>query len=145
LLSNTTSEVGLLDTTGTFNVLRLHSAILSRIKSNEKESNSDEIVDAILQRVKIIRVFDFIGVIEAVNELASKLEPQRPVTPVAAPKAREIPDSEDETSDEGRDTSQQRRPVDHSAEERKMGMLIIDNITSAVSPVFKSNHIQGRL
>lgn len=151
MLSNTTSEVGLLDTTGTFNVLRLHAAILSRIKSNAKESISNELVENILQRVKIIRVFDFIGVVEVVNEMASSLESQLSVTPhtehntVSAHKAREIPDSEDETSDEGEDTSPQDRPEDQSAETRKMGMLIIDNISSAISPVFKSNHIQGRL
>jgi hypothetical protein len=153
LLSNTTSEVGLLDTTGTFDVLRLHAAILSRIKSNAKESNSDERVEAILQRVKIIRVFDFIGVVESVNEIASTLESRPAATPppkyntVAAHKAREIPDSEDENSDEGKDTPPERTPEGQSdsAETRKMEMLIIDNITSAISPVFKSNHIQGKL
>jgi hypothetical protein len=146
LLSNEHSEVAVLDSTGAFDVLRLHSAIMSRLKSNTVLDDASEEAELLLKRVKIIRVFDFIGIIETVSEVSETLE--RSIAAVAsstrssAPEAKvlEIPDSEDEDSDTD-------SIIEHETEEQPeplmMGLLIIDNITSAVNPLLKNNHIQG--
>ncbi|KAK4983242.1 hypothetical protein LTR28_002529, partial [Elasticomyces elasticus] len=69
-----------IDTTGTFDVLALHRALITRLRRQKKDnaqeprvqvSNdgdiSNQAVEA-LDRVKISRVFDFVGVMEAVGE-----------------------------------------------------------------------------
>jgi hypothetical protein len=145
-LSNDNLEVAILDTTGTFDVLRLHSAILSRLKLRTENGIDSEGVEIILKRVKIMRVFDFIGIVESVSEISTALEKDKTSrtptrnNPVAEPRAMEIPDSEDELSDT--DSTPFREP-ERPPEPLRTGMLIIDNITSAMNPLLRSNHIQG--
>jgi hypothetical protein len=114
-----------------------------------------------LERVKIMRVFDFVGVSEAVNELRAGLESPLSQqgslveTPRARPARHEIPDSEDEDDDDDDDMLLDWELTQHDQEteknsraspdniDEKLGLLFIDNIAHAVNPLLKSNYVQG--
>ncbi|KAJ9637188.1 hypothetical protein H2199_007474 [Coniosporium tulheliwenetii] len=122
LLVNPSSSAAIVDTTGNFSVLRLHSTLVFHLKSQralkkshklandpepqqsiaqdagnanhpgeeaetaspadvaEEEGNEETVAAKMLDRVKIMRVFDFVGVIEAISEIRDELE-----KPPAAP------------------------------------------------------------
>lgn len=79
--------VAVIDTTGNFDVVELYTRILTRLRredlavddmggqmdGNEAKASEDVAVK-VLDRVKIMRVFDFVGVKEAVGELRDGLE-----------------------------------------------------------------------
>lgn len=99
--------------------------------------------EAVLQRLKIIRVFDFVGAVEAVDEIQRGLEGPPLVKPTARTTQRErrirtgqVPDSEDEEED----SPPALEDIDTNS---CIGMVIIDNLTSVVNPLIKGNHVQG--
>lgn len=133
-----------------------------------------------------MRVFDFLGMIEAISEVRERLEIQRhererkennllhptSVEPIVLAQEREsgrklkrirstIPDSDDEMEDEDDDimlvdeearlsesAKQQESDVQEmegEAEDGRVGMIVVDNITHAVSPMMKTNYAQGTL
>lgn len=144
-----------------------------------------------LDRVKIMRVFDFVGMVEAVSEVREKLESQRdhldkqPRPPQvmadvqqqqqqpqqdSAPKLQRIrstiPDSEDEEDEDDvmlfdevdgpleeetrhekppelSGIPQENRDSKTTAEDVRIGMIVIDNITHVVGPMMKTNYVQG--
>jgi hypothetical protein len=96
LLALPNANAAVVDTTGTFDVLGLHDLIASRIRrqkriaetrrtanaaslepdqlrSNEPEIECRDAGEA-LDRVKIMRVFDFVGVVEALGEVREEVE-----------------------------------------------------------------------
>jgi hypothetical protein len=112
-----------------------------------------------LGRVKIMRVFDFVGMSEAVNELRAELEAPPPGDDHAAElqrtdMRREIPDSEDESDDDdmlfeseivqhSKKTENEDEPLSNEGAER-LGLILVDNITHVMNPILKSNYVQGR-
>lgn len=82
LLSSSTTQAVLVDTTGTFDVLRLYNTILFQLRrhSAQNGTGTEQLESAaaeVLDRVKIMRVFDFVGMVEAVAEVRGKLESQK--------------------------------------------------------------------
>lgn len=86
LVKHTESTVAVVDTTGSFDVVGLYKLILKRLE-NEPEKVAEMRVSSgdsgqgiegvaakVLDRVKIMRVFDFVGMREAVGELGDGLE-----------------------------------------------------------------------
>lgn len=79
-----------MDTTGNFDVLRLFTLIIARLLSCQQsqdllaplresvglgsDSRAEDVAAKVLDRVKIMRVFDFEGVREAVGEIRDELE-----------------------------------------------------------------------
>ncbi|KAH7382222.1 hypothetical protein BKA66DRAFT_570517 [Pyrenochaeta sp. MPI-SDFR-AT-0127] len=129
LLKYDNSTAAVIDTTGNFDILRLYSLILTHLQRNptvlssfqpinatsDSEVKVDDVAARVLDRVKIMRVFDFVGVSEAVSEIRDVLEGRIAVeakqesipTEAEKPPAVEIPprrtfvaDSEDEEDDE---------------------------------------------
>lgn len=183
----------MIDTTGTFDVLRLYSTILSRLRHDPRHGRVKDSADAqeaaaeqILGRVKIMRVFDFLGMIEAISEVRERLEIQHHehernendllhptnVEPLVLAPEREsgrklkhirstIPDSDDEMEDEYDDiisvdeeaqpsesAKQQENDIQEmegEAQDGRVGMIVVDNITHAVSPMMKTNYARGTL
>lgn len=129
------------DTTGNFDVVKLYTDILERMRkvpelieelqavTDSKEGDTTEDVAAkVLDQVKIMRVFDFVGVREAIGEIRDDLEGKRsanrkrqtaegkpeavkrlltpkrptpePLTPEPLPKRTVVADSEDEDDEE---------------------------------------------
>lgn len=78
----------MLDTTGNFDVLRLYTLLIARLSHQpqdilsalceavgaESDSKAEDVAAKVLDRVKIMRVFDFEGVVEAVGEVREGLE-----------------------------------------------------------------------
>ncbi|KAH9859663.1 hypothetical protein IAQ61_011444 [Plenodomus lingam] len=139
LLKHEGSMAAVIDTTGNFDVLALYRVILARLQNShatlsslcsslhdvQLDASAEDIATKLLDRVKMMRVFDFVGVKEAVDEIRDELEGrcQRPAvtlkgdeqqvteTVVAAEehtpnitaqpsKRTVVADSEDEASDE---------------------------------------------
>ncbi|KAL0256854.1 hypothetical protein SLS55_007663 [Diplodia seriata] len=145
-----------------------------------------------LGKLKIMRVFDFLGMIEAISEVREILEIQqhgqkgqknnqshRPTGVEDQVPANEqesgrglqrvrstIPDSDDEMEeDEDEDVmllekevkppederterraeqvQEEDNKMEEEVEEGRVGMIVVDNITHAVSPMVKTNYAQG--
>ncbi|KAK7705490.1 hypothetical protein SLS57_010024 [Botryosphaeria dothidea] len=197
LLSSTTSQAVLIDATGTLDVLRLYNTVMSRLRrlpdgsNTTKEEDKEAAAAEILDRVKIMRVFDVLGMVEAVSEIRENLESQQRglereekthTKPAAAraepqqqPQRQEsnrklqrirgtIPDSDDEEDEDDvmlfddipelleeevrKEVpivdAQRAEDITRSPEDNgRVGMIIVDNITHVVSPMMKTNYVQG--
>ncbi|KAL1613570.1 hypothetical protein SLS54_010475 [Diplodia seriata] len=199
LLSQPANQAVVIDTTGTFDVLRLYNAILSTIRHdpshgriNTAVEEQEAAAEKTLGKLKIMRVFDFLGMIEAISEVREILEIQqhgqkgqknnqshRPTGVEDQVPANEqesgrglqrvrstIPDSDDEMEeDEDEDVmllekevkppederterraeqvQEEDNKMEEEVEEGRVGMIVVDNITHAVSPMVKTNYAQG--
>ena len=139
--------------------MRLYEVIILRLRESGIVADVDAEAEDALQRVRIIRAFDFFGVIQAVNEIRDSLEkrslPTKPFPKSARRVARRIlnivPDSEDEDDEDMIDMtvaqphsnfetplkSKEIETVSH------IGLIIVDNLTTVVNPLLKTNHLQG--
>ncbi|KAF1935688.1 hypothetical protein EJ02DRAFT_471004, partial [Clathrospora elynae] len=131
LLQYDGSTAAVIDTTGNFDVLKLYTRIVAQLQrspeilasirlvsSSEFGYKVEDVAAKVLDRVKIMRVFDFVGVTEAVGEIRDELEGQRavnhekeewkesvvveqgwPATPLP-PRRTVVADSEDEDEDD---------------------------------------------
>ena len=108
-----------------------------------------------LDRVKVMRVFDFAGVVEAVsevNELMENITQKLDEPPIeAARKTRvEIGDSEDELDDEElqNEANQENEKLGASQsndlQSSSVGMIIFDPITGVVSAMMVKSQVQGQ-
>lgn len=121
LTKDSESEIAVIDTTGNFDVMGLYTRILRRLEKEPDilvrqvenvsvEQEKERVAAGILDRVRIMRVFDFVGMREAVGELRDELEGQsrsndeviktvnadRKTDPPLPRKRTEVADSEDE-------------------------------------------------
>lgn len=150
----------MIDATGTFDVSRLHQAIVFHLKAQNAAKqalyeNVEDLAEQALESVKIMRVFDFVGVSEAINELRAELQAS-PEIPADQPRnaglPRQIPDSEGEDNDDDMllDIPAEPGALDKVASSEqvvsknvKFGLILIDNIAHVVNPLLKSNYAQG--
>ena len=177
LLTHPLGEVAVVDTNGSFSPLRMQKALLYRLEAkvqhnsyqesgymyerrtlalgNSKEAMIEK-ATSMLDRVKVMRVFDFAGVIEAISEVKELVESttqtaDKPLV-VAIEKKIEVGDSEDEEDEEDEElqADPQRQIVNldelqgshpHSS---PIGMVIIDTITNVVSAMVAKSQIQGQ-
>jgi len=119
LLTYPECTAAVVDATGEFDVVGLYTAMLERLKKDPKalgEKEMESVAAGMLERVKIMRVFDFVGVREAVGEIRGGLEgrgkndgegrmgtPKQPTPEPLTPevvKRTVVADSEDEEDDE---------------------------------------------
>lgn len=110
-----------------------------------------------LDRVKVMRVFDFAGVVEAVSEVNELMEGVAPKAqePPAVPFKRmvdEVGDSEEEFDEEDEELQGEprRKGVDlgilHVGDpgSGRIGMVILDTITNVVSAMMSKSQVQGQ-
>ncbi|KAH7070497.1 hypothetical protein BKA63DRAFT_568878 [Paraphoma chrysanthemicola] len=137
LLKRPEVTAAVVDTTGNFDVLKLYTLIVSRLQRDTEvlksvrvatgcgeEGKIEDVAAKVLDHVKIMRVFDFVGVREAIGEIRDDLEgrkaargkekeaqqepiaiPQPPEPevepePQLVPKRTVVQDSEDEDEDD---------------------------------------------
>ncbi|KAH7082195.1 hypothetical protein FB567DRAFT_447358 [Paraphoma chrysanthemicola] len=137
LLKRPEGTAAVVDTTGNFDVLKLYTLIVSRLQRDAEvlksvrvatgcgeEEKVEEVAAKVLDHVKIMRVFDFVGVREAIGEIRDDLEGRKPARgkeeeaqqepvaipqppePVVDPEPQPVPkrtvvqDSEDEDEDD---------------------------------------------
>ena len=165
LLLSSKSEATIVDTTNSFDVRRLHKRLVSELR--ERSTGDDAKLEAmqVLEKVRIMKAFDFVGMTECVAEFKESLETpdetgssQEPgFTPkeVKGPTPRgTVGDSEDEDDmldDIARESPEAPPPSPHTtrSEEKPpenvlQHLLVIDNITYVASPVIKNSHVQGQ-
>ncbi|KAK3112603.1 hypothetical protein LTR53_010953 [Teratosphaeriaceae sp. CCFEE 6253] len=145
LLDDSTSTATMIDTTLSFDLQGLHSKLVRRLQDRGEEASK---AMAVLERLKIMKVFDFVGLTESTAEIREALERGgRPQSPQSAPPRGTVGDSEDE--DLLDDPSPPRAPTlpappDIPTTLAAPGLVIIDSLTHVAAPVIKSNHIQGQ-
>lgn len=101
-----------------------------------------------LDRLRIMKIFDFVGLTECVTEVREELEGlHRSVATRAPPKGQPAPRGtiSDSESEEMLDTPSPPPSTALPDEPRKTdGLLIIDGISQVTSPLIKSNHALGQ-
>lgn len=176
LLEHKLGEVAFIDTTGSFSPLRLRKVLAYRLEAKvqhnsyqesgymyEKrtsvlEKSKEAMVEeatSMLDRVKVMRVFDFAGVVEAISEVNELMEVRTRnlaklrVVAIARRKE-EIGDSEDELDEDG-DEEPQSEPHrgsvsldDLQGTSGPIGMIIVDTITNVVSAMMVKSQVQGQ-
>jgi hypothetical protein len=102
IISSTVSEAIVVDTTGRFYVLKLHQVFIHHLRKAEPDAvDLPKKAEQLLNKVKIIRAFDFTGLVEAVVEINHMLGTSSKSQIRIEKKPRLIvPDSEDEEEDE---------------------------------------------
>ncbi len=121
-----------------------------RLSLGRERDDFSEQATTLLGRVKVMRVFDLAGLIEAVGEVGEICESASPEVGSLAKNGGSgqktyIADSEDEMDDkeaESTDDSGARGAVDESTR-RIVGMIVIDTITNVVGLVMAKSQVQG--
>ena len=184
LKSNATSDDGsdvvLIDTNGSFSPLRLRDVLVYRLRARAQRARglrqtgyvyekatrsgqppeSDFTVEAtrLLDRVRVMRVFDLAGVAEAVGEVSEIVGRKRRDVREEAPlqtavthrrRSGEVGDSEEEIDeDEGDEAHADGVEAGTNAAmdkpEASIGMILIDTITNVISSLVTKNQTQGQ-
>ncbi|MCJ1244164.1 hypothetical protein MMC30_001362 [Trapelia coarctata] len=166
LISCTKSEVAIIDTTGTFSPLRLRNVIshhisqlptsesyrqsgyvYEKVPANAKAGSSESLQEkatVMLDRVHVMRVFDFPGVVEAIGEVSERCEEYDRLQNDGH--RREAVDKpEVGNSDDG-----ERGTVESEINAREhsllgdIGMIIIDNISNVISSMMSKNQTSAQ-
>ena len=182
LIAEKDAEIALIDTNGSFAAVSLRDVISHRLESLSRQARykesgyvyekvpAEQSVAAardfkseatrMLCRVKVMRVFDFTGIVEAVDEVRELWEKSdnQQKAPEAAEAAaessnlgtragleREILDSQDSATP---DSQEQENPIEPTTNEplarpRGIRMLVVDNIANPVSSMMAKSAMQG--
>ncbi|THW06635.1 hypothetical protein D6D26_01431, partial [Aureobasidium pullulans] len=136
LLASTSHTATLIDATGNLDVLKLYRSIITRLSnSNHDHEANVKLATSTLDRVKIMRVFDFEGVVEGLNELIDDLEGRN------VPK-NTIGDSQEEAEDEMLDVGSEEKVEEEKKEQA--GMVLINNLSQVLGLLLKNNYAQGQ-
>ena len=119
--------------------------------------DATEQATSMLDRVKVMRVFDFAGVVEAIGEVGEMWEAVIQAREDAKEKqaqskkgAKGVADSEDEADemldglpDPERPSQEETESLASPNEAGQIGVIIIDTITNVVSSMISKSQIQG--
>lgn len=158
LLESSANAAAYIDATQALDVRRLHQGLSTALRLRDNGHDFAQQSVAALDRVTIMKVFDFVGLTESLAELRDTLE-GRPPTHLTAeaqlPEAKDtlaprgtVGDSEDEEDDDDL-LSNQSRPAtkpqqqQHAHPQLRPSLLIIDNMTQLAAPQLKSDSTQG--
>ena len=171
LLAFPLGEVAFIDTTGSFSPLRLRNVLAFRLEAKQQQqsyqqsgymyvkapSNARDAqqafvneATAMLDRVKVMRVFDFAGLIEAVGEVGEMREraSQTSVNAPSVPAGRmrdEVGDSEEEVEeDDDAPGSPAAMEGGSDAQKGQVVIIVIDTITNVVSSLMSKSQTQGQ-
>lgn len=115
------------------------------------EHEATDKASSMLDRVKVMRVFDFAGVVEAIGEVGEMWEAVSQERKAQSTKAtKDIPDSEDEGEEMLDDFANPERltPKEDLTSTTtdgagQIGVIVIDTITNVVSSMMSKSQIQG--
>jgi hypothetical protein len=166
LLLSEHSEATIVDTTNSFDVRRLHKRLVAGQYERQSDDDAKALAVQLLERVRIMKAFDFVGMTECVAEVGESLETRQrtcmgssrdvesePVQKKTPAPRGTVGDSEDE--DEMLDDIEPTSPgkpsppkINDDEEGTSDGhprhLLVIDNITPVASPTIKNSHVQGQ-
>lgn len=144
LLSSLKATATVIDSSHSFDLRRLFRAIEASLRGDR------EAAIKVLDRLKIMKVFDYVGVSEALVELQEESEARAissssDPTNKAVPKAT-IPDSQDDEDEEVLDSPspEKKAPEDDDGDTEAPNLLIIDSISQLIAPLIKNNYTQGQ-
>lgn len=155
LLSASDANATVIDTGQALDVRRLYRALTDKT-SERGDPDSKTQAKAALDRVKLMKTFDFEGLTESVAEMRDMLEGRRAAEPATGAPSGTIPDSQADDDDEmldepetqapppQRKTTQDNPPSPHSPDRSDKNLLIIDSLTALTAPLLKSNHASGQ-
>ena len=139
LLAHEDSLAVLVDTTGGFSPVRCCQAVRRRLGRGEETA-----LAAVLERVKVMRVFDFEGMVEAIGEVQGLLEGGGPRgDTVGCSSKMEIADSEEDDKEDGSDNEDATAATSLSGS-MDVGMIIVDNITNVTSLMMAHDHVKSK-
>jgi RecA/RadA recombinase len=150
LLRNESTDVAFVYTSESGLPAQLAEVLCSRLVDDRMvASQDDEMLHAkvvkLLERVRLMRAFDFIGVLESVGEISEAWsetdKKQARDSRTTLVQALEVLDSEDEAEDEA---SVVNGHTDSAPKPRGIGMIVIDNIASVLSTEMAKDQIEGR-
>ena len=151
LLSNPQSKATVIDTALSFDVRKFYRLLLSHLVG---QADAEEVAVEALDRLQIMKVFDFEGLTDSMLELRRALEGAPPTTETseevqAAPMGT-IGDSEDEDEmldspspppPEKKNTAQQ---AGNGSNEPSKHLLLVDSISHVATPVIRSRYAEGQ-
>lgn len=172
LVAHEKSEVAIIDTTGTFSPLRLRNVIFHYISQSpasasyqqsgyvyekvsekataESPESLREKATVMLDRVNVMRVFDFPGIVEAIGEVAERCGEYEPVqndgnartagTAVGAPVVGNNDDAERGVEETRTNVRKHSEPSIFGG----IGMMIVDNISNVVSSMMSKNQTSAQ-
>ncbi|KAJ9620634.1 hypothetical protein H2203_007842 [Taxawa tesnikishii (nom. ined.)] len=166
----TLNGVSVIDTLGAFDVLSLHRSIASRLETRDRTAQAhaqararqpmedlSERAARLLDRVKIMRVFDFEGMLECIDEIRDRPDTlgasgpdDETETVQEAAKGTAVTKDQDEMLDElanplpAAAAGASMKPAFTPPQRDGYGMLVIDNLTQIVAPLLKNNYVQGQ-
>ncbi|TKA75294.1 hypothetical protein B0A55_07604 [Friedmanniomyces simplex] len=151
LLHDPSATAAVIDTTLSFDLRRLHAKLARALQVRGRDARE---AMPVLERLQIMKVFDFVGLAESVVEVREGLERGGTASPPhgteqVAPRAT-VGDSEGEDEDEMLDApTPPSKPTSPAPQDMPNGaptpaLLIIDSLSRLAAPLIKSNHIQGQ-
>ncbi|KAK0260468.1 hypothetical protein LTS09_004764 [Friedmanniomyces endolithicus] len=145
MLSEPEATATVIDITLAFDLRRLHGKLAHALQFHGRDIKE---AMTILGRLKIMKVFDFVGLTESVVEVRESLESSGTYSPPhvlkqAAPRST-VGDSEDEGEMLDVPTLPSPAPQDKPKDISSPSLLIIDSISQIAAPLIKSNHVQGQ-
>ncbi|KAK3723577.1 hypothetical protein LTR37_001829 [Vermiconidia calcicola] len=151
LLGSPKATAVVIDTGLAFDVRAVHRVLTQRMHG---ETDAAQQAVRILDRLKIMKVFDFEGLTECVSEIRSMLEtkaaPQRDERTNAQVPKTTVRDSEDEEemldTTSPSETSIQPTTKQSTQEEstQASGFVLIDNLSQVTTPMIKNHHAHGQ-
>ena len=150
LRTHEAAEVVVIDTHGGFEAARLRDVFVGRLRAEpEPPEEADARAVALLDRIKFIRVFDVVGIAQAVQEVADgwaqrdREAEERRQSEAARPGTMVILSSQDDEDE--MDEIQASQPYEPPPEASRggTGMVIIDNIANHFGGELAKNTVQG--
>ena len=152
LLSPANTEVVFVYTSESDLPIQLHDIILDRLASNKQANPSSKeqygTATKLLDRVRLMRAFDFVGVLESIGEIGeawSKIEKARADRKLSNRGRREILSSQDEDldiSEAERSDNDGGNEGDH-LDSQGIGMVVVDNIASVMNVEISKDQDEG--
>lgn len=108
-----------------------------------EQQELEERAKALLDRVLLMRVFDFVGVVEAVGEIGASLESDRGGAGDGGMEGIRGNGNQDgvEEIEAGKSSEMER---DGDSGKGSVGMIIINSMTNVVSSMMSKDHVQGQ-
>lgn len=179
LLLDDYCEVAFVDTTGSLDLLRLRNVLAAQMRKRHREADLlqsgfmyrkkdvsfsaidnvfNDQINSVLDRIKLMRVFDFTGLVEAVSEIGAKWErasnyPENETGKEGDERGHVIASSEKvPEEDEQKVQNNEKLPPsektpsgdgDNVSRKKSANMIVIDTIVNVVEVVMSQSRIQG--
>ena len=121
--------------------------------ADDEKAALTETATAMLDRVKVMRVFDFAGVIEAIGEVNEVIERTKTASVLSREsdepsEKREIGDSEEEEESSNGESPTRLAVMNDQAtfnpNDGQIAMVIVDTLVNVFGSVISTNHVQGQ-